>query len=126
MDRKYSGINSLLAEAANFIRREKEAAGYVESAEGYKRRQIEKLKEFASSRKLLGWKMKQKTSNTCILNTIVIDKHVFEKTNIVRQPYGTNKSSFSFSDSLMFALQLSSPTLINLLMSSLKSELSLI
>ena len=66
MDRKYSGINSLLAEAANFIRREKEAAGYVESAEGYKRRQIEKLKEFASSRKLLGWKMKPKTSNTCI------------------------------------------------------------
>lgn len=40
MDRKYSGINSLLAETANLIRREKEAAGYVEPAEGYKRGQI--------------------------------------------------------------------------------------
>lgn len=52
MDRKYSGINSLLAEAANLLGREKEATGYVEPAEGYKRGQIEKLKEFATSHDL--------------------------------------------------------------------------
>ena len=44
MDREHSQVNSLLAEAANLIRREKKAAGNVEPAEGYKRRQIEELK----------------------------------------------------------------------------------
>ena len=50
MDREHFGINSLLAETANLLRREKEATGYVEPAEGYKRSQIEKLKEFATLR----------------------------------------------------------------------------
>ncbi|MEL5893642.1 hypothetical protein AAE250_09070 [Bacteroides sp. GD17] len=48
MDREHSAINSLLAEAANLIRREKEATRDVEPTEGYKRGQIEKLKEFAT------------------------------------------------------------------------------
>ena len=48
MDREHSQVNSLLAEAANLIRREKKAAGNVEPAEGYKRRQIEELKLFAT------------------------------------------------------------------------------
>ena len=34
MDREHSQVNSLLAEAANLIRREKKAAGNVEPAEG--------------------------------------------------------------------------------------------
>lgn len=48
MDRKYLGVDSILAKAADLVRREKEAAGNVEPAEGYKRRQIEKLKQFAT------------------------------------------------------------------------------
>lgn len=48
MDRRYFAINNLLAETANLIRREKEATRDVEPAEGYKRRQIEKLKQFAT------------------------------------------------------------------------------
>lgn len=52
MDREYSQVNSLLAEAANLIRREKETAGNVESTEGYKRRQVEKLKLFATQNDL--------------------------------------------------------------------------
>ena len=49
MDREYSQVNNLLAEATNLIRREKEATGNVEPAEGYKRRQIEELISFANS-----------------------------------------------------------------------------
>ena len=52
MDREYSQVNSLLAEAANLIRREKEAAGNVEPTEGYKRRQVEELKLFATQHDL--------------------------------------------------------------------------
>ena len=37
-----------------------------------------------------------------------------------QQPYGTNKSSSSLRDSLMFSLQTSSPALINLFISSLE------
>ena len=37
MDREHSQVNSLLAEAANLIRREKEATGNAEPPEGYKR-----------------------------------------------------------------------------------------
>lgn len=48
MDRMYFAINHLLAEAANLIRREKEATRDVESAEGYKRGQIERLKKFVT------------------------------------------------------------------------------
>lgn len=48
MDRKYSPINRILEETADIVRREKETAGNVEPAEGYKRKQIERLKEFAS------------------------------------------------------------------------------
>lgn len=51
MDREHSKVNSLLAEAANLIRREK-AAGNVEPAESFKRRQIEKLKQFATQHDL--------------------------------------------------------------------------
>ena len=49
MDREHSQVNSLLAETANLIRREKEAAGNVEPTEGYKRGQIEELISFADS-----------------------------------------------------------------------------
>ena len=52
MDREHSQVNSLLAETANLIRREKEAAGNVEPTEGYKRGQIEKLKLFATQHDL--------------------------------------------------------------------------
>lgn len=48
MDREHFAINNLLAEAAHLIRREKEAARDVEPTEGYKRRQIEKLKQFTT------------------------------------------------------------------------------
>lgn len=48
MDRKYSSINRILEETADLVRREKETTGNVESAEGYKGRQIERLKEFAT------------------------------------------------------------------------------
>lgn len=49
MDRAHSPINSILEQAAHLVRREKETAGNVEQAESYKRGQIEKLKQFASS-----------------------------------------------------------------------------
>ena len=52
MDREHSQVNNLLAEATNLIRREKEATGNVEPAEGYKRRQIEELKLFATQHNL--------------------------------------------------------------------------
>lgn len=48
MDRKHLAINNLLAETAHLIRREKEATGDVEPTEGYKRGQVEKLKQFAT------------------------------------------------------------------------------
>lgn len=48
MDRKYSPINRILEETANLVRREKETAGDVEPTEGYKEKQIERLKEFAT------------------------------------------------------------------------------
>ncbi len=50
MDRSDPAINRILEEAANLVEREKEAAGNVEPTEGYKRRQIARLKEFATSR----------------------------------------------------------------------------
>ena len=49
MDRKHLEVDNLLAEAAHLVRREKEATGNVEPAEGYKRRQIEELISFANS-----------------------------------------------------------------------------
>lgn len=52
MDGKHLEVDSLLAEATDLIRREKEAAGNAEPTEGDKRRQIEKLKEFATLRGL--------------------------------------------------------------------------
>ena len=52
MDGSKSGINRILEEAAHIVGRCKEAAGNVEQAEGYKREQIEKLKEFASTNHL--------------------------------------------------------------------------
>lgn len=48
MDRKHSPINRILEETADFIRREKETTGEIEPPEGYKRKQIERLKEFAT------------------------------------------------------------------------------
>lgn len=48
MDRKHLAINNLLAETAYLIRREKEATGDVEPTEGYKRGQVEKLKQLAT------------------------------------------------------------------------------
>ena len=48
MDRSNAAINRILEEAADLVGREKEAAGNVESTEGYKERQIERLKEFAA------------------------------------------------------------------------------
>lgn len=52
MDRAYSPINSLLAEAACIVRRSKKTAGTFEPTEGYKRRQIEELISFANSNDL--------------------------------------------------------------------------
>ena len=49
MDREHSTVNRILEEAAHLCRRCKEAAGDVRPAEGYKRRQVEKLKQFATS-----------------------------------------------------------------------------
>ncbi len=48
MDRNNPAINRILEEAADLVGREKEAAGNVEPTEGYKGRQIERLKEFAT------------------------------------------------------------------------------
>lgn len=52
MDRKYSPINRILEEAADLVRRCKEAAGDIEQTEGYKGKLIERLKEFAISNSL--------------------------------------------------------------------------
>lgn len=52
MDRAYSPVNSLLAEAACIVRRSKETTGTLEPTEGYKRRQIEELISFAKSNDL--------------------------------------------------------------------------
>ena len=52
MDGSKSGINRILEEATHIVGRCKETAGNVEQAEGYKREQIEKLKEFASTNHL--------------------------------------------------------------------------
>ena len=52
MDRTYSPIDSLLEQAAGIAGRSKTAAGTLESTEGYKRRQIEKLISFAASNDL--------------------------------------------------------------------------
>lgn len=46
MDRNNPAINRILEEAADLVGREKETAGNVEPTEGYKGRQIERLKEF--------------------------------------------------------------------------------
>lgn len=43
MDRKHSTVDRILEEAAYICRRCKEAAGDVEPAEGYKRRQAEEF-----------------------------------------------------------------------------------
>lgn len=47
MDGDYFAINRILEEAANLVGGSKEPAGNVEQTEGYKRKQIERLKEFA-------------------------------------------------------------------------------
>ena len=52
MDRNNATIHRILEEAAHVVRREKETARDVEPSEGYKRRQIQRLKEFATSRHL--------------------------------------------------------------------------
>ena len=55
MDRSNAAINRILEEAADLVGREKEAAGNVESTEGYKGRQIERLKEFGMPEKALNF-----------------------------------------------------------------------
>lgn len=52
MDGTYSPIDSILEQAASIVRRSKETAGAVESAESYKRGQIEELVSFANSNDL--------------------------------------------------------------------------
>lgn len=52
MDGTYSPIDSILEQAASIVRRSKETAGAVESAENYKRGQIEELVSFANSNDL--------------------------------------------------------------------------
>ena len=48
MDRAYPPINNLLEQATCITGRSKEATGEIEPTEGYKGRQIERLKEFAA------------------------------------------------------------------------------
>ena len=48
MDRSNAAINRILEEAADLVGRCKETAGNVEPTEGYKGRQIERLKQFAT------------------------------------------------------------------------------
>ena len=48
MDRAYPPINNLLEQAARITGRSKEATGEIEPTEGYKGKQIERLKEFAT------------------------------------------------------------------------------
>lgn len=52
MDRAYPPINNLLEQATCITRRSKEATGEVEPTEGYKRRQIKELIEFANTNNL--------------------------------------------------------------------------
>ncbi len=52
MDRAYPPVYSLLEQAADVVRREKEAAGTLEPTESYKRGQIEALTSFANSQNL--------------------------------------------------------------------------
>ena len=52
MDGNDAAINRILEEAAYIVRREKEATGDVEPTEGFKRKQIERLKDFATIRNL--------------------------------------------------------------------------
>jgi len=52
MDRANSPVNSILEQAARIVRRSKETTGTIEQAESYKRRQIEELKQFATTNQL--------------------------------------------------------------------------
>lgn len=52
MDRAHTPVNNLLEQASLIVGREKEAAGALEPAEGYKRGQTEKLKTFADKNRL--------------------------------------------------------------------------
>ena len=52
MDRKHSSVNRILEEAAYICGGCKEAAGDIEPTLGYKRRQVEKLKQFATANNL--------------------------------------------------------------------------
>ena len=52
MDGNDAAINRILEEAAYIVRRSKETTGDAEPTEGYKGRQIERLKEFATIRNL--------------------------------------------------------------------------
>ena len=54
MDREHSTVNRILEEAAYLCRRCKETARDVKPAEGYKRRQVKELKQFATSHNLWG------------------------------------------------------------------------
>mgnify|MGYP000699385947 FL=1 len=52
MDRKHSSVNRILEEAAYICGGCKEAAGDLEPTEGYKRRQVKELKQFATTNNL--------------------------------------------------------------------------
>lgn len=52
MDGNNAAVDRILAEAACLVRREKEAAGDAEPADGYKEKQINCLKDFATIRGL--------------------------------------------------------------------------
>lgn len=52
MDGNDAAINRILEEAAYIVRRSKETTGDAEPTEGYKGRQIERLKEFATKQNL--------------------------------------------------------------------------
>lgn len=52
MDGAEPPFDRILEKASNVVRRCKETTGNVEPAEGYKRRQIQKLKQFASNENL--------------------------------------------------------------------------
>lgn len=52
MDRANSQIGGILEEAASIVRRCTEATGNAEQTKSYKRKQIEKLKEYADSKEL--------------------------------------------------------------------------
>lgn len=48
MDRNHASIHRILEEAADLVRRSKGTAGDIEPTEGYKGKQVERLKEFAT------------------------------------------------------------------------------